>query len=286
MYCSYGNGLRLTGDTSYIPVLINSAQSLIKRFEPKVGCIRSWGDRDNTTDPFLVIVDNMMNLELLFWATKQSGDSTYMNVALAHADTTMKKHYREDGSSYHVVEYDPQTGEVLKRRTAQGYADESSWSRGQAWGLYGYVMAYRETGLKRYLQHAEKIAEFLLNHPNLPEDKIPYWDFNAPDIPNALRDASAGAIIASALLELSTMTDDASGKKYFAAAEQMLLTLSNDEYRSKSGENNDFLIKHGVGHIPEKSEVDVPLSYGDYYYLEGLLRYRRLRNEMDMKAGL
>jgi rhamnogalacturonyl hydrolase YesR len=197
----------------------------------------------------------------------------------------MKNHYRENGSSYHVIEYDPQTGAVLKSRTAQGFADESSWSRGQAWGLYGYVMAYRETGMERYFQHAQKIAGFLLNNPNLPEDKIPYWDFDAPDIPNALRDASAGAIIASALLELSTMTEGATSKNYFDTAEKMLLTLSNDEYRSKTSENNNFLIKHGVGHIPEKSEIDVPLSYGDYYYLEGLLRYRRLKNEMDLNAG-
>ncbi|HEX5169841.1 MAG TPA: glycoside hydrolase family 88 protein [Cyclobacteriaceae bacterium] len=278
MYCSFGNGLRITSDSSYVPVLLTAAKTLIKRFDPKVGCIRSWGDYKNTTDPYLVIIDNMMNLELLFWATKQSGDSSFYNVAIAHADTTLHNHFRPDGSSYHVVEYDPQTGHVLKKRTAQGSADESAWARGQAWGLYGYTMSYRETGYKRYLDHAEKIANFLLNHPNLPEDKIPYWDFNAPNIPDALRDASAAAIMASALLELSTFTKDDNRQNYFDSAEKILLNLSKDDYRSKSGENSNFLLKHGVGHIPEKSEVDVPLSYADYYYIEGLLRYRKMKS--------
>ena len=201
MYCSFGNGLRLTSDTSYIPVLITAANSLISRFNPKVGCIRSWGDRDDEAD-YLVIVDNMMNLELLFWATRQTGDSTYLNIAVTHSDNTLANHYRPDGSSYHVLRYDQKTGKVTAKQTAQGYSDESAWARGQAWGLYGFVMAFRETGYQRYLDHAQKIAGFILNHPNLPADKIPYWDFDAPDIPNALRDASAAAIIASALLEL------------------------------------------------------------------------------------
>jgi hypothetical protein len=274
MYCSYGNGLRITNDTSYVPVLINSAKSLVKRFDPKVGCIRSWGDYKNTTDPYLVIVDNMMNLELLFWATKQSGDSSYFKIALAHADTTLANHFRPDGSSYHVVEYDPVSGNVIRKRTHQGYADESAWARGQAWGLYGYVMAYRETGFQRYLDQAKKIADFLLNHPNLPGDMIPYWDFNALEIPNTYRDASAGAIMASALLELSTFTKEEVSKNYFTAGEKILLNLSRDRYRSRPGENQNFLLKHSVGHLKAESEVDVPLSYADYYYIEGLLRYR------------
>lgn len=280
MYCSYGNGLRITGDTSYIPVLLTSAQSLMKRFEPKVGCIRSWGDRTNMERPFQVIVDNMMNLELLFWTTRQTGDSSFFNAAVSHADTTLANHFREDGSSYHVVEYEAQTGKVIKKRTAQGYKNESAWARGQAWGLYGYTMSYRETGFKRYLDQAERIANFLLNHPNMPKDKIPYWDFNVSNIPNALRDASAAAIMASALLELSTLTPDAASKSYFDTAEKILLTLSSKEYRSAPGKNNNFLLKHSVGHFPEKSEVDVPLSYADYYYVEGLLRYRKMKDTL------
>ncbi len=216
----------------------------------------------------------MMNLELLFWATKRCDDSSYFNIAVAHADTTLVNHFRPDGSSYHVVEYNPSSGKVIRKRTHQGYADESAWARGQAWGLYGYVMAYRETGFQRYLDQAKKMADFLLNHPNLPDDMIPYWDFNAPEIPNAYRDASAGAIMASALLELSTLTKDEESKNYFAAAEKILLSLSRERYRSRFGESQHFLLKHSVGHLKAKSEVDVPLSYADYYYIEGLLRYR------------
>jgi unsaturated chondroitin disaccharide hydrolase len=277
MFCSYGNALRLTEDSTNIPVLLNAAASLIKRFDPRVGCIRSWGDRFNTTDPFLVIIDNMMNLELLFWATKQTGDSTFFSIAVTHADTTLKNHYRPDGSSYHVVEYDPQSGAVLKRRTAQGFADESAWARGQAWGLYGYVMAYRETGYQRYLNQAKKIANFLLHHPNMPSDGVPYWDFDAPDIPHALRDASAAAIMASALIELSALDEGGTESPYFKNAEKILVTLSQNRYRSVPGENHNFLLMHGVGHIPEKSEVDVPLSYADYYYIEALMRYRKTK---------
>ncbi len=275
MFCSFGNGLRLTGDTSYIPVLLTSAQTLTTRFDPRVGCIRSWGSMSDEKD-YMVIVDNMMNLELLFWATRQSGDSTFYKMALSHADTTLKQHYRPDGSSYHVVHYDPQTGEATRKRTAQGYADESAWARGQAWGLYGYVMCYRETGLERYLHHAIKIADFLLNHPNLPEDKIPYWDFNAPDIPDALRDASAGAIMASALIELSGYAGSEKRDFYLDNAEVIVANLSSEQYRAALGENNNFLLMHSVGHIPENSEVDVPLSYADYYYIEAMMRLKAM----------
>jgi len=272
LYCSYGNGLRLTGDTSYVPVLLTAARTLLTRFDPRVGCIRSWGAHPDTTQPYLVIVDNMMNLELLFWATRQTGDSTFFDVAVTHADTTLANHFRPDGSSYHVLEYDPRTGEVLKKRTAQGYADESAWARGQAWGLYGYTMAYRETGFPRYLDQARRTAHFILTHPNLPYDKIPYWDFDAPDIPDTYRDASAGAIMASALYELSGFVDDSLRTVYRNAAETMLRSLSTEPYRAEPGTNNHFLLKHGVGNLPSQSEVDVPLSYADYYYLEALLR--------------
>ncbi len=272
MYCSYGNGLRISGDTSYIPILLQSAETLTKRFKPEVGLIRSWGEIDGESD-YLVIVDNMMNLELLFWASRQSGDQKYYDIAVSHADNTIKNHYREDGSSWHVVDYNPETGEVTTKKTAQGYADNSSWARGQSWGLYGYVMCYRETELQRYLDHAVKIADFLVNHPNLPEDKVPFWDFNAPDIPDALRDASAGAIMASALIELSDYVDGAKKEQYLNTAETIIQTLSSEEYRAEEGENNNFLLMHSVGHKPANSEVDVPLSYADYYYIEAMMRY-------------
>lgn len=272
IFCSFGNELRLTNDSSCVPIILTAAESLTKRYKPSVGSIRSWGPVDDEKE-YLVIVDNMMNLELLFWASKQTGDSTYFNIAVSHADKTLKNHYRPDGSCYHVLNYDQNTGEVIQKKTAQGYADESAWSRGQAWGLYGFTMAFRETGFNRYLKHAQKIAGFILNNSNLPNDKIPYWDFNAPDIPNALRDASAAAIIASALIELSGFSNDSLKTFYLSNAGQIIQNLSNSPYRAALGENNNFLLKHGVGHLPAKSEVDVPLSYTDYYYLEAMTRY-------------
>ncbi len=271
MFCSYGNGLRIMKDSSYVEILMNSANSLTQRFKSEVGLIRSWGANDGQDD-YLVIVDNMMNLELLFWATKYSGDSTFYNIAVSHADSTLKNHYRADGSSWHVVDYNPLTGTVTTKKTAQGFADNSAWARGQSWGLYGYVMCYRETGLKRYLDHAIKIADFLVNHPNLPEDKIPYWDYNAPDIPEALRDASAGAIMGSALIELSDYVEGEKGEIYLDVAKQIVNSLSNDAYRAQPGTNNNFLLMHSVGHKPQNSEVDVPLSYADYYYIEAMMR--------------
>lgn len=274
LYCSFGNGLRLTGEESYNEVLLTGARSLSTRFRPLIGCIQSWNSRKGWQCP--VIIDNMMNLELLMWAFKHSGDSSFYKIAVSHADTTMKYQFRPDYSTYHVVSYDTITGKVEARQTSQGAADESTWSRGEAWGLYGYTMMYRETGLKRYLNQALHIADFMINHPNMPEDKIPYWDFNAPGIPEAKRDASAGAIMASALVELSGYADKETADKYLKVAETQLRTLSSPEYLAKLGANGDFILMHSVGSLPGKSEVDVPLTYADYYFIEGLMRYRKL----------
>lgn len=273
MFCSFGNANRLNPSPEHAEILMNSAKSLITRFNDTVGCIKSW---DSSDDSFLVIIDNMMNLELLFWASEYSGDQSYSNIAITHANTTLKNHFRENNSSYHVINYDKNTGKIKTKHTAQGYADESAWARGQAWGLYGYTVMYRATKEKKYLDQAVAIANFLLDHPNLPEDKIPYWDFNAPDIPNALRDSSAGAIMASALLELNMFVNGDLKSKYFGAAEKIIQTLTTDEYIAKEGTNGGFLLKHGVGHLPKKSEVDVPLSYGDYYLIEAMMRYKNL----------
>ncbi|MBO9639935.1 glycoside hydrolase family 88 protein [Siphonobacter aquaeclarae] len=279
LYCSFGNGYRLTKNPEYKQVLLTGAKSLATRFDPKVGLIKSWDgfkSRDGKRYEYPVIIDNMMNLEFLFWAAKESGDKSLYNICITHADNTLKNHFRPDGSSYHVVCYGP-NGEVLLRTTHQGYAQESAWARGQAWGLYGYTVMYRETKDKKYLAQAQKIADFYLSHPNLPADKIPYWDFNAPNIPNEERDASAGAITASALLELSGYTKGAKGKEYFAAAEKMLQSLSTPAYKANLGENGNFVLKHSVGHKPGNSEIDVPLVYADYYYIEGLMRYDKLK---------
>ncbi|MBV6644644.1 MAG: glycoside hydrolase family 88 protein [Cyclobacteriaceae bacterium] len=274
MLCSYGNGIRITGDSSATPILIQSAESLISRFMPNAGVIKSWEGFKEYKYP--VIIDNMMNLELLFWASKVSGDPKYREVALSHAKTTLNNHYREDNSSYHVLAYDSDTGEVLAKKTAQGFADESAWARGQAWGLYGYVMTYRESKDPVFLEHAKKIAEFLLDHPNLPEDHIPYWDFDAPDIPDALRDASAAAIIASALIELSGHVDGKVKNKFSVSAERIIRSLSSKQYLAAAGENGNFILKHSVGHKPRNSEMDVPLSYADYYFIEALMRLKNL----------
>lgn len=272
MFDSFGNELRLTKDPHAKKVLIQSAKSLATRFDPKVGLIKSWNSFKGGFK-YPVIIDNMMNLELLFWASRETGDQTFHDIAIIHADNTIKNHFRSDYSSYHVICYD-ENGKVLVKKQHQGYQDESTWSRGHAWAIYGYVTMYRETKDKKYLDFAQKITDFYLNHPNLPTDKIPYWDFSAPNIPNEERDASAGAITASALLELSTYSG-AKGKRYYADAVKMLESLSSPAYRAALGENNNFLIKHCVGAKGLNSEIDVPLVYADYYYLEGLLRYQR-----------
>ena len=277
IFCSFGNGYRLTGDTLYREVIRTASQSLVTRFNPLTGCIRSWDAAPWNSDwQYAVIIDNMMNLELLEWSAKAFGDTTFSHVASTHANTTIRNHFREDFSSVHVVSYDTLTGNVQVKNTSQGYSDASAWARGQAWGLYGFTMMYRETGDEAYLRQAEGIADFILHHPNLPEDKIPYWDFNAPDIPHALRDASAGAIICSALIELSGYVSPEKQKEYLDVAERQLRTLSSPAYRAEEGKNGNFLLMHGVGHMPNGTEVDVPLSYADYYYVEALMRMKKV----------
>ena len=283
--CSYLNGYRMADKKEYKDVIIEAAKSLSTRFRPNAGVIQSWdadkGWQGTRGWKCPVIIDNMMNLELLFEATAFSGDSTFYNIAVKHADTTMAHHFRPDNSCYHVVDYDPETGEVRKRQTAQGYADESSWARGQAWALYGFTMMYRETGKPDYLNHAKHIASFIMNHPNMPVDKIPYWDFDAPGIPNVPRDASAAAIMASALIELSQLDKSTEAKSYLDFAEQQIRSLTSPDYLAAKGTNCNFALMHSTGHFPGKSEVDVPLSYADYYYVEALMR---LRNQLKNKS--
>ena len=277
MYCSYGNGYRLTDNADYKKILLQSARSLASRFNKKVGAIKSW---DFTDWNYPVIIDNMMNLELLFKATQFSGDSTFYNIAKTHALTTLKNHFRPDGSTFHVVNYDSATGEVIWRRTRQGYADSSTWARGEAWALYGYTMTYRFTRDQRFLDRAQKIAHFILNNPNLPDDYVPYWDYDAPDISNAPRDVSAAAIMSSAFLELSKYVDEGNKKTYRQVAAKILNSLSTPEYRAEElGANGGFILKKSVGSKPENSEVSVPLIYADYYYVEANVRYLDLMNK-------
>ena len=273
MYCSFGNSNLIQPSAAYKDILVTSAKSLSTRFSPVTGVIKSW---DGKANEYLVIIDNMMNLKLLFWATQVTGDSSFYKIAVTHANTTIKNHFRADNSSYHVINYNSQTGAIQQKRTAQGFADESAWARGQAWGLYGYTETYRETKDKQYLEQANKIAAFILNHPNLPADKIPYWDFNAPNIPNALRDVSAATIMASALLELSGYVNKDLSVKYFKTAETILKNLSTEQYKAAAGTNGGFLLKHSVGHFPAQTEIDVPLTYADYYFVEAMIRYKAM----------
>ena len=292
--CSYGNALRLTGDsTTVVPVYVAAAHKLAERFSPQAGVIKSWNFLRNDW-VYPVIIDNMMNLELLTVGARLSGESALADIAGSHASTTLANHFRDDWTSWHLLDYDPENGSVRYRETVQGYAHGSAWSRGQAWALYGYTMMYRETGKEEYLEAAMNIGDMLI--AKLPEDGIPYWDFNAPGTPEAmdstaagatlnaaayletpLRDASAGAIMASAFIELSTISpDEKASARYLDTARRQLLTLGSDEYLAGPGNNGYFILKHSVGNIPGNGEIDVALSYADYYFLEALVRYSKI----------
>ncbi|MEH6304100.1 glycoside hydrolase family 88 protein [Olivibacter sp. CPCC 100613] len=272
MFCSFGNAYRITGEQAYKDILYQSASSLATRYKPEIKAIQSWNKNKFWECP--VIIDNMMNLEMLNWVSDQGGDKRYKEIAITHANTTLKNHFRPDFSSFHVIDYNPENGSVRRKATWQGAANSSAWARGQGWALYGYTLMYRDTKNKTYLKQAEGIADFILNHPNLPEDKIPYWDFDAPFMPYAERDASAGALIASALLELGQFVEGNKKQLYVKNAEQMLRSLAGDVYRSKPGENGGFLLQHSTGAFPLNSEIDRPIIYADYYFLEALKRYK------------
>ncbi len=271
VFCSFGKAYEMTGEEAYKNVVIQAAKTLATRFNPNVGCIRSW---DHNTDKwdFPVIIDNMMNLEMLLWVAKETGDDTLRQIAVTHAQTTIKNHFREDNSSYHVIDYNPETGEVENRHTHQGFSHESSWARGQAWGLYGFTMMYRETRMKEFLQQAELIAGFILNQEGIKEGKIPYWDFNAPNIPDEPYAASAAALMVSAFYDLSSLSEN--GHEYKAVADRLFETLSTPDFLANVGENEGFLLIHSTGHLPHNSEIDVPIVYADYYYLESIIKRR------------
>jgi unsaturated chondroitin disaccharide hydrolase len=278
IFCSFGNGYRITQNKEYEQIIHNAAKSLSTRFNPKIGCIRSWDRTEwNKQWQYAVIIDNMMNLEMLLWCADKFKDSVFYKIAVSHANTTLKNHYRSDFSCFHVVSYDTITGKPEKKETAQGYSNESSWARGQAWGLYGFTMMYRFTKNPEYLKQAENIALFIINHPRMPEDKIPFWDFDAPNIPDCQRDASAAAVICSALIELSQYINPENAQKFLDVAEIQISALSSPLYRNALGNNGNFILKHGVGHLPNNTEVDVPLSYADYYFIEALMRYKKLK---------
>lgn len=272
IYCPFGNAYKITNDAQYKNVFLTAAKTLCTRFNPKVGAIRSWDHHEHLWK-FPVIIDNMMNLEMLFEATKLTGDSSFYHIANQHATTTLNNHFRADNSSYHVVDYHPTTGAVVKKNTHQGLNHESAWSRGQAWGLYGYTVAYQYTREKKYLEQARKIADFIFTHPNLPKDLIPYWDYDAPNIPDEPRDVSAAAIAASGLFELSSH-DPKNAKKYLDWANHILDSLKSEKYKCDAP---PFFLKHSVGSIPGEFEMDAPIIYADYYYVEALIRQDKLK---------
>lgn len=271
MFCSYGNGYRLTGNEHYKDVIVATAERLAELYNPAVGTMLSWPREIPTFGGHNTIMDNMINLETLFWAAENGGRPELRDIAIAHADTTMKYHFREDGSCYHVAVYDAVSGDFIRGCTHQGYSDDSMWARGQSWAIYGYTMCYRFTRDPRYLAHACKVTDVYLE--GLPEDMVPYWDFNDPLIPNVSRDASAAAVVASALIELSGYVGGEKGAQYLEDAKAMLVSL-HENYRS--GDANSSFLLHSTGHRPAGSEIDYSIIYADYYYIEALLRLKAL----------
>lgn len=277
MFPAYGNGYEIGGKKEYKDILLASAKSLASRFNPKVGTIRSWSNKMHPRwQQHITIIDNMLNLELLFWAAKHGGDSKYYDIAVKHAETTMKNHFRPDLTSWHVIEYDSISGAILNRHTKQGYADDSRWSRGQAWGVYGYTMVYKETKDKKFLDFAQKITDKYLSM--LPEDMVPCWDFDVANDPKEEKDASAAAVVASALLDLSTFVESKEDKeRYYDAAIKMLKSLGSDKY-SGVGKADSFLL-HSTGAKSLGHEIDVALIYADYYYIEALSRLQKMQEK-------
>jgi hypothetical protein len=272
VYCSFGKGLKVQDNAKYKNIIVKSAQTLVTRFDTKIGAIRSW-DHNKEFFDFPVIIDNMLNLELLFEASKISGDKTYKNIAIQHANTTLKNHFRKDNSCYHVIDYDTISGKVKNKLTHQGFNKESSWARGQSWAVYGFTMAYRYSKNKEYLKQAEATAKYYINYKTLPEDGIPYWDFNDTSIPNAPRDASSAAVMASALVELYSFTKN---ETYLDYSKKVINTLSSDKYLLNESVKGPFILDHSTGNWPKKDEIDQPIVYADYYFLEAIIRKQSL----------
>ncbi|MHA7055819.1 glycoside hydrolase family 88 protein [Aquimarina sp. M1] len=273
VFCSFGNGYKITNKEHYKKVIVESAQTLITRYNDTVGAIRSW-DFNKEEWQFPVIIDNLMNLELLFEASNYTEENKYYEIADQHAKTTVRNHFRDDNSSYHVVDYDTITGDVRSKVTHQGFRNESSWARGQAWGLYGFTMAYRYTENIEFLEQAKRIVSFIINHENLPVDAVPYWDFDAPNIPSEPRDVSAAAIMASGLIELYEHTED---RKYLDFSDRIMSSLSSEKYVVQNKSNIPFILNHSTGNWPKNDEINGPINYADYYFLEAILRRSNLK---------
>ncbi len=282
-FCSYGKGYELTGNEDYKSKILAASDSLATLFNPKVGTLMAWPRNVEMFGGHNTIMDTMMNLEMLFWAARNGGDKSLYDIAVRHAETTMEHHFRPDGTCWHVAVYNPESGDFIRGCTHQGYADSSTWARGQSWAIYGYTVVYRETKDKKFLDFAQKVADVYLNR--LPEDYVPYWDFDDPSIPDAPRDASAACVVASALLELRQYVDDAQAKRYEDSARKMLASLSSNDYKAPA-DNAAFLL-HSTGHHPAGSEIDASIIYADYYYIEALHRLAELDGvKQELQAAL
>ncbi|HEY65422.1 MAG TPA: glucuronyl hydrolase [Caldilineae bacterium] len=265
-YPSYVTGYRLTDERALRYGALAAAETLTRRFNPKGNFIQAWGPLDDPRRRGRTIVDTMMNLDLLFWATTQTGENRFSDIAVRHARTCQTHHVRPDGSTAHVYDFNPDTGEPIGQNTHQGYSPTSCWSRGQAWAIYGFTTCYRRTGDEAFLATARKLADWFIAH--LPEDHVPYWDFNAPDIPNEVRDSSAAAIAACGLLDLAI----AAGEPRYREAGLEILTSLATHYTSRDHPEEEGILLHATGAKPLGREIDVSLTYGDYYFVEGLLR--------------
>lgn len=273
MIGSYLKGCEATANAHYHDMLMAAADSLATLYNPRVGTLLSWPRNVEMFGGHNTIIDNMINLELLLF----SGKKENIDIAIHHADTTMAYQFRPDGTVYHVAVYDPVTGRHLRNCTHQGFGDNTLWARGQAWAIYGYTMMYRYTHAERYLSFAQKVADVMIER--LPSDGIPWWDMGDPMIPQSFRDASAAAVIASGLIELSTFVDHSAhssekASHYLSTAKTILSTLSTDAYQSR--QRNPAFLMHSVGNMPAGSEVDYSINYADYYYVEALLRLKKL----------
>ena len=270
---------RLTGDDHYKQLLIDASDALLTRFSPTVGLIRSWDNKGGDPNPYRVIIDNMMNLEMLFTASRLTGDKRYHDIAVRHADNTLKNHFRPDNSSFHIVCYDAGTGRVTGQKGGQGHSAASAWSRGQSWGLYGFTMCYRETGDKRYLDRAVKSAEYFIRHPRLPADLVPYWDYDAPGIPDEPRATPRQRPSRPRRCSNWPGMSPKGRRPIIRPPGKILRSLASDRYLIPAGEKCGFLIDHSVGSKPAGSQVDVPIIYGDYYFLEALLRLKNYKTQ-------
>lgn len=274
MFCSCGNAYRITRDEKYKDAILRTADSLATLFNPAVGTMLSWPRNVEMFGGHNTIMDNMINLETLLWAADNGGSAALRDMAIAHARTTMKYHFREDGTCYHVAVYDPQDGHFIRGCTHQGYSDASTWSRGQSWAVYGYTVMYRFTHDPEFLAHAIKVTDAFIDR--LPADHIPYWDFDDPRGEASPRDVSAACVVASALTELIGYVDNETAKRYVDNLKGIMLSLSSDTYRSQGNCRSALL--HSTGHHPAGSEIDYSIVYADYYYMEALNRFDKIKD--------